>query len=359
MKYVILAGGGGTRLWPLSRSARPKQFQPIVGGSTLLELTRRRLGNAVSDNDIYYSTNAHGAAFVRRIMPKVSEDHLIIEPERRDTGPAMGFAAAVLELISPDEPLAFLPSDHYIKNLDAFQKSFKVAEELIQETGSMLDIGVVPNWPNPNLGYTKIGTEQESRNGVSVFTFRGHTEKPLTEKAKELLASGEYLWHANYYMWTPRNFLGAYQEYAPKTYASLRKIQEYWQRRDQKSIAREYSTIEKISIDYAITEKLDPQRVLIIRAPFDWSDVGSFRELKNFRSSQPDDVVVEGVAHIGEETSNCFIYGPKKKLIVTIGIKNLVVVDTEDALLICQQDKDQEIKRINEILRERGLDHYL
>lgn len=352
MKYVILAGGGGTRLWPLSRADRPKQFLPIMGGRTLFELTLDRI-SGVPKSDVFYSVTDATAPFVRALVPNVAPEQLIIEPEKRDTGPAMGFAAAVLELTAPDEPVVFLPSDHFIRDAESFLRSLAVAEELIRETGCLLDIGVVPTGPNVNLGYTHIGQRKYERNGVTVYAFLGHTEKPPQEKAEAFVASGEYLWHANYYMWTPRRFLEAYQAYAPATYATLRTIQKLWPDQDREGIRREYATLEKISIDYAITEKIDPSRVLILRAPFDWSDVGCWSVLKKLQEENPDDNVVAGADHVSLDTKNCLVHGKASRLIATVGVEDLLIVDTDDALLVCRIDRDQDVKKIVEELIQK------
>lgn len=359
MIAVILAGGGGTRLWPLSRAAKPKQFQELIGTKTLLELTRERLGGSFPDRAIYYSVTAAVLPYVKKLFPAVRQGQYIVEPEKRDTGPAMGFVAAILALSAPDEPLVFVPSDHYILDAQRFRTSLRVAEELIRKTGCLIDIGVTPDWPNPNFGYTHIGRRRFARDGVDVYAFRGHTEKPPVEKARLFLTSGEYLWHANYYMWTPRKFLEAYEQYAPQTHATLKRIQELWAAGKRDAIAAEYATLEKISIDYAVTEKLDPDRVLIIKAPFDWSDVGQWSVLKQLRQRQRDDVVVEGAKHVGIKSRDCLVYGPMGKLIATVGVSGLIIVDTDDALLVCRAEDDQEIKRVVEELEQRGEDGVL
>lgn len=359
MNVVILAGGGGTRLWPMSRATKPKQFQPLVGERTLLELTRQRLGNDFPESSVYFSVTEATAPFVRTTFPRVANDHLIIEPEKRDTGPAMGFAAAILEFVAPDEPLAFLPADHYIADEERFRASLHVSEALIRETGKLLDIGVPATWPNTNLGYTHIGGRVDERDGVEIFSFLGHTEKPPLEQAKQFLAGGDYLWHASYYMWTPKKFLEAYAEHAPATHAILRAIQKRWREGDARGVKDLYCTLEKVSIDYAITEKLDPAQVLIIKAPFDWSDVGMWSVLKKLREENPDAVVTSGAQHVGVDTRDSLIYGPAGKVIATVGVNHLAIVDTGDALLVADLSRDQEIKKIVEALAAEKRDDVL
>ncbi|MFA6512028.1 MAG: sugar phosphate nucleotidyltransferase [Patescibacteria group bacterium] len=360
MNIVILAGGGGTRLWPLSRSKRPKQFQRVLGKSSLLELTRERLGTDFPEDSLYYSVTEGTAGFIRETFPQVPEDHILVEPEKRDTGPAMGFVAAILELSTPDEPVAFLPSDHYIADHERFRASLHVGEGLIRETGKLLDIGVEPTWPTTNLGYTHVGKRLEERNGVEIYEFKGHKEKPPKETAEEYIKSGEYLWHGNYYMWTPRKFLEAYEKHAPETARLLREIQQLWKEGKKDAIPEVYAQLEKISIDYAITEKLDTKDVLIIKAPFDWSDVGLWSELKRVQEENSDDNVVQGVQHISVDTKNTMIYGvDEKKVIATLGVEDLIIVDTGDALLVADKKRDQEIKKIVEKLQEEKRDDLL
>lgn len=353
MNIVILAGGGGTRLWPLSRQDKPKQFQKLIGDKTLLEITRMRLGDVYSDDQIYYSVTQQTAPFVRNLMPDVAEDHLLIESEKRDTGPAMGFVAALLELKDPDEPLVFSPSDHYIANQERFVASLRVGEDLIRETGALLDIGVVPTWPSTDLGYTHVGEQRYERDGIEVLQFLGHTEKPPREQAEEFLATGKYLWHANYYMWTPRKFLEAYEEYLPEAHALLRQIQDFWKHGNHNAIAETYARMPKISIDYGITEKLDPKNVFIIKAPFDWSDVGMWSTLKKLREENSKDNVVEGAEHLSIDTEDCLIYGQKEKLIATIGLRDIAVIDTPDALLVCDKNRSDQVKALVEKMKEQ------
>lgn len=356
MKAVILAGGGGTRLWPLSRRKKPKQFQRLIGEKTLLEITRMRLGDTFSDDQIYYSITKPYLPFLKAIFPMVADDHILVEPEKRDTGPAMGFVAALLELTDPDEPIAFLPSDHYIADHERFVACLKVADDLIRETGFLLDIGVGPAWAATDLGYTHVGERRCERDGVEVFEFRGHTEKPPLTQAEDFLASGEYLWHANYYMWTPRKFLEAYEKHMPEACGALRTIQDLWKKGKQEAIAAAYAKMAKISFDYAITEKLDPKNVLIIKAPFDWSDVGLWSAVKKLQQESAEANVDSGAAVVSLDTKDCLIVGQKGKVIATVGLQDIVIVDTPDALLVCAKDQSGAVKRIVEELEERKLD---
>ncbi len=353
MKLVILAGGGGTRLWPLSRESKPKQFSKIIGDKTLFETTLERFREDFSDNDIFICLNQALLPLARALAPQIPEKNYIIEPERRDTAAAMGLIAAKLFVDWPDEPVAFIPSDHFIADKKRFLKILKKAEELIRATGKMLDIAIKPTFPSTVLGYTKVGKLHEATNGVDVYEFLGHTEKPNFEVAKKYMEDENYLWHANYYMWTPRKVLEAFEKYSPNHHRPLREITQKFIENKQEDISELFKTLEKISFDYAVTEKIDPTQVLIIKGDFGWSDVGAFDVLYEAQKARGDSEqnVVAG-AWTGVDTTNCLIYGNNDKIIATVGLDDVVVVDTPDALLICKKSKAQDIKKIVEQIRQ-------
>lgn len=360
MNIVILAGGTGTRFWPISRRKNPKQFTPIVEKRTMLECTYDRFINDYPQGDIYISTTKEFKDQVGRLLPKVAPENIIVEPEKRDTAAAMGYVAARLFVDEPDEPMVFVPSDHFIFDAKRFLKLLKKAEEFIKQEGKMMDIAIVPNFPSTALGYTRIGDLYKDEDGVEIYKFLEHIEKPNYQKAKEYVKEGSYLWHANYYMWTPRAFLEAYQRYAPDIYQHLEKIIEIVKKGDEDQIDTEYQKIEKISIDYAVTEKIDKNDVLIIKGDFGWSDVGTWDVLHDQLAAEADenDNVVRG-KWIGDDTTKCLIYSKKDKVVATIGLNDMVIVDTDDALLICPQGRSQDVKALVEKLREEGEEKYL
>ncbi len=356
MKFVILAGGSGTRLWPLSRTHKPKQFTKLMGQLTMYEETIHRFLGSRSADDLYVSTNATFAKLIQDISTDIDPSHFIVEPARRDTGPAMGFVAAMLELTDPDEPIAFIPSDHHIQNTERFLTMFRVAEELIQSKGVLVDVGVRPTFPNVHLGYMEIGAKLEKRQGITLYEFAGFKEKPDHATASGYLQSENYLWHANYYMWTPRKFMAAYEQHAPALASALRAIQRAHQAGEQEKVNRLYNDMEKISIDYAVAEKLERGQMWVIDADLGWSDLGSwdmfYEELRHEHDASKNLIRArwEGI-----DTSGTVIYGNGEKLIATIGIKDLVIVDTDDALLICQRDRAQEVKKLVDKLQLTSL----
>ena len=355
MKIVILAGGTGTRFWPMSRADMPKQLCKLVSAKTMLEETLDRFKEWPKEK-IFISTTKSLVDKIKEVLPDFPEDHYIVEPALRDTAPAMGYVANYLFTIDPDEPIAFIPADHHIGQVDKFLRSIKEAEKAILETGKMLDISVYPTSPTTTLGYTKVGKRLRESDGVEFFEFLGHKEKPDHETAQQYLKEGNYLWHANYYMWTPRKFLEAYEKYAPEMYAVLMKIQKLLgDKSKEKEIEDLYETMEKISIDYAITEKMDSSELLIIRGDFDWDDIGAWDTLyQNMLVNTDENNNVVFGERINIDTSGCLIYGREGKMIATIGVDDLVIVDTDDALLVCPKSRAQEVKKVVEILKKKG-----
>lgn len=354
MRIVILAGGGGSRLWPMSRNHRPKQFCRLISEKTMLEETLERFKDFPQEK-IYIAVTEELMPGLKEVLPNFPAENVIIEPDRRDTGPAMGYAAVKLSLQDEDEPMAFIPSDHYIGRMDRFLAAITEAEKVIEETGKMLDISIYPTSPNTSLGYTRIGQRKFERDGVEFYEFLGHTEKPDFKTAQHYLEEGGYLWHANYYMWTPKLFLEAYKKYAPELHEKLELIKKAMIEDQPEEVKKLYGLMDKISIDYAITEKMDPQEVLIIQGSFDWKDIGTWDTLHENLMTKTDERrnLVRG-ERLNLDTAGCVIYGSDSKLIATIGVDDLVIIDTDDALLVCPKSRAQEVKKLVEELKDRG-----
>lgn len=360
MKAIILAGGVGKRLWPLGRQNNPKQFFPVVTKKPLLLETYERLAEDFKSEDIYFSVTNSLLPFIKKFFPRLPDKQFIVEPARRDTAPAMGYVAAVLSLEYPDEPIVFVPSDHFIADRKKFLRCLRVGGELVAKTKKMLDIGVTATFPSTVLGYTKIGATYATVNGIEVFNFAGHTEKPNLATAKKYLATGKYLWHGNYYMWTPRLFLDALNFYAPKLGRGLERILKLLPKGDFKDIKDIYESFELISFDYAVTEKINKRNVLIIKGDFGWGDVGAWDVLHGQLKHTADNrgnVTRGRVAAV--DAKNCLLYGHREKLLAVLGMDDLVVVDTEDALLVCPKSRSQEVKKILEEIERRGWEDYL
>ena len=358
MNLVILAGGRGTRLWPMSRKEKPKQFFEILSDLPMIVEVYQRLQKKYPQDQIFIATLADLVDLVQALIPELDESHIIVEPCKRDSGPAMAYAAWTLkEMGRGDTPVVFIPTDHFIADDQRFLDALSVGEKLINQTGKLLDISVAPQFPSTTLGYTKIGEKFGQFNGIDVYNFLGHQEKPDEKTALSYLESGNYLWHANYYMWTPNKLLDAYQQYAPEIYNQLIKIDI----NNADSIIKHYHEMPAISIDYAITEKMDPDQVLIIRGDFGWSDIGAWDVLYDRLVHHQGDTernVTKG-AVMTVNTNRCLIYSKPDKIIATIGLDDLVIIDTDDALLICPKSRSQEVKLVISKLKDNNLNQYL
>lgn len=360
MNIVILTGGVGTRLWPMGRRNNPKQFFPMISHKPLVKETYDRFVKTYGAHKIYFSVTQDLLKSLRKVFPKIPLRQFIVEPERRDTAPAMGFVAAYLSLISPDEPMVFVPSDHFIADTKKFLRCFKVGEQLIKRTGSMVDIGVVASMPSTVMGYTRLGKIYKKINGTEVYHFEKHTEKPNQATAIKYITSGKYLWHGNYYMWTPRKFLEAIEKHSPRMGTALRVITGLLKENKSSKIGPVYASMEKISFDYAVTEKIDKKQVFIIKGDFGWSDVGAWDMLHNqlrHLGDKKGNVLKGEVIHI--DTKNSLLYTYSKKVLATVGLENIVVIDTEDALLVCPLNRAQEVKKLFPELEKKGLTRYL
>ncbi len=345
----------------MSRQARPKQFFSFVGEEPLVRDTYRRLLRMFSSNDIYFAVSPAFVPMLKDVFPEIREDHIIQEPAKRDTGPAMGYAAAILELTSPDESIVFIPADHWIKDEELYLRCFQVGDDLIQKTGKMLDIAITPSFPSTILGYTHVGEKyHKTFDEIEVYNFKGHVEKPDYEKAKELLEDGNYLWHANYYMWTPRRFMEAFESYAPAIGETLREIQTDLSAGERGRVEQLFKDLPAISIDYAVTEKMDPSNVLIIKGEFGWSDIGAWDTLHDQLKPEADKKfnVTKGQVVMVDSEDN-LIYASDERLVGVVGISNLIVVDAGDAVLVCPKNQAQRVKELIEEIKKTGYNNLL
>ena len=361
MNAVILAGGMGTRLWPMSRAAKPKQFFEVVGDRPLVKETYDRLRRLLPAEHIFVSISPAFAPLLREYLPDIPESHVIIEPEKRDTGPAMGYASAFLANLAPDEPVVFVPSDHYIGDEELFLRCLSVGDALVRETGKLLDIGIRPLCPSTVLGYTKIGKKERTVDGIEVFKFAGHREKPPYEIAKAYIQDGSYLWHASYYLWTPEKFLRSFDTYAPEMGSALHELQRALREHpaDREAVTVLYARLPKQSFDYLVTELFPAEDVLIMLGDFGWSDIGAWDTLyERLAGSSRSGNVIKGTC-VSVETKGSLIYVPDGKMVAVIGMRDVIVVDTGDALLVCPRSEAQRVKEAVQKMKEEGGEAFL
>ncbi len=351
MKAVILAGGTGTRLWPMSRKEKPKQFQKLISEKTMLQETIARL-NFLKPSDIYISTNLRYLETVKEQSAKmIPQENIIIEPDLRDTAPCIGLAATYLAKKYPKEVMCIIYADHHIKNKAELIAKLKVAEKVAIMDNTLNIIEVKAKYPNVNLGYVKIGKKLEETDGVEVFAFERFTEKPDIVLARKFLQSYKYLWNTGLYVWRIDTILSKFKKHLPETYKQLMNIKRYiGTKKEEQALKEYYPKCDKISIDYGIMEKVSPKEVRIIPAELEWSDVGTWESIFSELAEDENTNIIKGT-HIGIDTKGCLIYGNPNKLIATIGTEDLAIVETDDALLICKKDRSQDVKKIVEKLK--------
>ena len=372
MKAVILAGGSGTRLWPISRESKPKQFHSFISDRTMLAETVDRV-DFLPINDVFIATTAQYEKEVRKQIPNLPAENLIVEPALRDTGPCICHSALTIQRIDPDAVMAVIYADHLIQNKNEFMKKLQAAEKLAREDDTLNIIEVKAKVPNPNLGYVKTGKlVKEFEDGTEVFELDHFVEKPDYETAKKFLFSSHrkppearrakggrfrdlyekkpreaghtYLWNTGIYVWKVSTILKQYKKHAPQIFSAVS--------------SGNYEKAPKISIDYAIMEKTDPKKVRIIPADLGWSDIGNWASLHEETAPDESENLIQG-DHIGIGTKGSVIYGKKGKMIATIGMENFVIVDTDDALLVCPKDKAGEVKKVVEELKKQNKSNLL
>jgi mannose-1-phosphate guanylyltransferase len=343
MKAVILAGGGGTRLWPLSTPSRPKQYQKLVSDKYLIQETLNRL-DFLNPNDIYVSLTQDQVSLLLECAPSIPAENLIIEPALRDTASAIGLAASAIEKQFPGEVMAIFYADHLIADKEEFKKKILLAKEIAEKENTLNIVEVVAKEPNTNYGYVELDGETETKD---VYNIKRFVEKPNIENAKKFVESGNFLWNTGYYVWKASKLLEKYKELKPETYEKLMKIADGLESEDpEKTLNEIYPTLEKISIDYAIMEKVDPKEIRIIKADMGWSDIGNWKAIFEAIKKDSEKNVEKGDAK-SVECENCLIYSYANKPVRVLGLKNTVVIDTPDGLVVGDME---EVKKIKEIL---------
>ncbi len=353
MKFVIRAGGLGTRLWPYSRARRPKQFHAMAGGElTMIQDAVARLKPLASPEDIYVSTGADMVPLVRDQLPDLARDHLIVEPALRNTGPAVGLECALLEARYPGCAIASLGSDHYIGKAAEFRRLLEVtATALERHPRYLFALGVAPTRVETGYGYILKGKPLDKVAGEPIHTVEGFTEKPEEEQARAYLESGRYLWNTNMFAWKARTVLDLFARFEPEIHQALMRVMEAAGTSSEEGvIAREYPRLKAIAVDHAILERAG--NVATIEADMEWGDIGSWAALTDVLPADGDGNLFAGET-LALDVRDVTAYGFKDKLLALVGVEDLVVVDTEDALLVCRKEEAQRVKEVLECLQRR------
>ncbi len=356
---VIMAGGVGTRFWPRSREKNPKHLLQIFGKGTMIQNTVKRVEARVKPEDVFIITNRLQKPALAKQLPQVPDENIVMEPVGRNTAPCIGLAALHVRRADPKGTMIVLPADHLISNEDEFNRVLSVAIDVASESGSLLTIGITPTHPETGYGYIQIYNEEGSHNPYfarGVLRVKTFAEKPNLQTAEKFLASGDFLWNSGMFVWRADTILAEIERCLPDLYSELMRIEQtIGTPQYQSTLEHVYGMIRGISIDYGVMEK--SERVYVIPGDFGWSDIGSWDEV--FRVSGKDDSgnTITGKV-IQKDTRNSYIYSPEK-VVATIGVEDLIIVNTEDALLICRKNRSQEVKEISDYLRRKQMNEYL
>ena len=354
-----MAGGKGERFWPKSRVTLPKQFLSFTDdGRTMIQLTVERISPLVDIKDVYIATNRNYKELVMQQLPGIPEKNILCEPVGRNTAPCIGLGAVhVMQQCEAegeqDALMIVLASDHLIKHNDIFIDTLKAGCDVASEKENLVTIGITPNYPETGYGYIKYNRDAKNKESYVVDAF---VEKPDLDTARKYLASGDYLWNSGMFIWKVSTILDNFKKFMPSTYDGLMKIKAAIGTADEgKVLADEFPNLESQSVDYGIMEKASD--IYILPGTFGWDDVGSWLAVGRIKKNDENGNVVNGNV-VTVNTENCVLEG-RDKLIATVGLRDMVVVDTEDAILISTKENAGEIKQVLAKLREQNKNEYL
>lgn len=356
-QYVaIMAGGIGSRFWPMSRTSYPKQFLDILNtGRTLIQGTYDRFSKFIPRENIFVVTAEEYVEIVKEQLPELPLANIVAEPSRKNTAPCIAYISYKLKKLNEKGALICAPADHIILDETAFTKVCLEALSFVTQHKALITLGIKPTHPNTGYGYIQFEQQPASDNVYKVKTF---TEKPNTELARTFVSSGEFLWNAGIFVWQVSNIVSAFQKYQPELAEIFEaELDQYNTAKEKEAIDKIYPQCTNISIDYAIMEKAD--NVYIIPSSFGWSDLGTWNSAHENMEKDYLGNAVAGSDVIVIDAKDNMVHVPNHKLVLLQGMNDYIIVDTEDVLMICKKDKEQEIKQyIAEVKRNKG-DKYL
>jgi mannose-1-phosphate guanylyltransferase len=355
---MIMAGGGGTRFWPRSRQARPKQFLTLGGDRSLLQQALDRLEASVPPERCWVITGEAYRAETAAQLPSLPADHIVGEPCGRDTAPCVGLGAALIARDDPEAVMLVTPADHVIEPVREFERAAHVARQMAEEyPDALVTFGIPPAFPSTGYGYIHRGAQVAQRQGVSVFRAAGFKEKPAADLAERFVASGEYYWNSGIFVWRAATVLDALRRQKPALHAAACAIAAAWSGPSAAEVLRaQYEKVERISIDYAVMQ--NAPEVLVVQAPYRWDDVGSWLALERMN---PQDGAGNTVlaTHCGLKTNNCVLVGEPGRLLATIGVRDLLIVQDGDCTLVADRRDEGTVKQLVDELKQKGLGKYL
>ena len=356
-QYVaIMAGGIGSRFWPMSRTRYPKQFLDILGmGRTLIQQSYDRYSKVVPPANVYVVTSHEYVDIVKAQLPELPASNILAEPSRKNTAACIAYIAFHLQAKDPDAVMIAAPADHLVTETDQFIETATKALDFVESVNSLVTIGIKPTHPNTGYGYIQHEMMQAAPDVFKVKTF---TEKPSEEIAKAFIASGDFLWNAGIFTWKISTVLTAFESHLSEVYEVFAAEKEHFNTAtEREAIERIYPQCTNVSVDFGVMEKAS--NVFVIPASFGWSDLGTWTSAWDNMEKDYFGNAVVGKNVMVVDANNCMVHAPDKKLVLLQGLRDYIIVDTEDALLICKKDKEQQIKEyVAEVKRNMG-EHYL
>ena len=361
---VIMAGGIGTRFWPRGTSKYPKQFLKIVHGTdSMIQQTYQRLEGVIEDTKIFVVTNAAYKGEVKRQLPTIPDENIICEPFGRNTAPCIGLSCLFIKQFDPKANVLVLPSDHIIENTGEFHRVVRCGLKFVNDNGGIVTLGINPTKPETGYGYIQYDLDKMipvnlDDNDVheKVFKVKTFAEKPNAELAKAFIDSGDFLWNSGMFIFRVDTMLEEIRNSLPEIFESITSLEGSLLDHDfDKKLEFEYSKIKGISIDYGVMER--SHEVYTIKSNFGWSDVGSWDEIHNIKEKDVNGNVKSGLT-VTMDTKNCLIIN-KDRIVATIGVEDLLIIDTHEGLLVCKKGESQRVKEIVDYLRRKGMDQFI
>lgn len=358
---VLLAGGGGTRLWPKSRNKTPKQFLKLTGKDTMMQVAAARLTKVIPWDRIIVVTNEQYVSEVRAQLPEIPAENIIAEPQKRDTALAMLVGALYAQAKDPDAVVINGASDHVVVNEGEFVRVMKAAIDVASEGKYLLTVGITPTFPSGGFGYIKIGDDlRKLGSGLSLFKVDSFTEKPNVATARAFISTGKYFWNANMYVWSAKALVEAFEKYQPATYTLTHELATLDPQAFHEALPAIYEKAESISIDYAISERAD--NLALIPGDFGWNDVGDWKVVYELGTKDLQGNVINGEGdsvHALTINSHNNLIQTNNRLVAIVGIDDMLVIDTDEILMVVPKTMSQDVKKLVERLKEEGKEEYL
>lgn len=360
LHVMVMAGGGGTRFWPRSRNARPKQFLTFSGERSLLQGTIDRTAAVVPPERTWVITGAAYTDETAKQLPELPADHIVGEPFRRDTAPCVGLGAALIAATDPDATIVVTPADHVIEPEREYQRALHAAEQFATDHPECLfTFGIRPTFPSQGYGYIHRGAKVGDRNGVPLYTVNEFKEKPSAEVATRFVESGEYDWNSGIFVWKARTILEQLHAHRPDISAACVRIADAWNTPNRETAFRDiYEGINGTSIDFAVMQEAGRAGLVrVLRAPYTWDDVGSWLALERHNPQDAAGNTVQGDGVMLIDTSGCVVSADPGHLIATIGVSDLVVIQAGKAVLVARKQDEARVKEIVDRLKKGGQEH--